>query len=245
MIPFHFSTEQENQALGWLADNCPNCGEVRAFLCYRLLRAWKLFGATVNERAVNVAIVCCLCRRAFSLPAATNPQVDTQWQQEDGLQVLVDRTNPALGTVRQRSEPSGQAVLGLLRSLESQRGNFVELLEETSGRSVALSALLGGIVFMVLGNLLMYLGPHKEQAWSASVSFTIAPPGIAIGAIFGGIIGGIRIAGNEIAENLKAAMRLYNIRCSQLSEAVAREPNSLRRVASIVKVLCQTDSDVK
>jgi hypothetical protein len=181
----------------------------------------------------------------FALPVATNPQVNTQWQQEDGLQVLIDRTNPALGTVQQRGEPSGRAVLGLLCSLENQQRNFVELLGDTSGIKVALGASLGGIAFAVLGNLLVYLGPHKEQAWSASVSFAIAPPGIAMGAIIGGIIGGIRIVRNGLAEDLKATMRLYNIRCSQLREAVARQPNSLSRVALIVEVLCQTDADVK
>lgn len=245
MISVDFSTEQESQALGWFADNCPNCGEVRAFLCYRLLSAWKLFGKTVNEQTVSLRVVCYLCRMAFTLPVVINPLVDTQWQPENGLQVLVDRTNSALGRVRQLSEPSGQAVLGLLRSLESQRRNFVELLEKTSGRGVALGALLGGIVFAVLGNLLVYLGPHKEQAWSGLVSIAIAPPGIAIGAICGGIIYGICIARNEIAEDLKATMRLYNIRCSHLRDALAREPNSLRKVASIVEVLCQTDADKK
>jgi hypothetical protein len=77
------------------------------------------------------------------------------------------------------------------------------------------------------------------------VSSTIAPPGILIGAIIGGFIGGIRIARNEMAEDLKGTMGLYNIRCSHLREAVAREPNSLRRVASIVEALCQTDAGVK
>lgn len=238
MIPIDFSTDQGCQALGFLADKCPNCGEVRAFLCYRLLRAWKLFGATLDERTVTVALVCCFCRMAIKLPPDTTLQLDTEWQQEEALQVLVDRTNPALGKVRQRIEPSGQAILGLLHSLEDQRRNFVELLDKTSGQQVALGALLGGIAFAVLGNLLVYLGPHKANAWSLIVSSTIAPPGVAIGAIFGGFIGGIRIARKDITEDLKATMRLYNIRCSQLREVVARERNSLRKIASIVESLC-------
>ena len=245
MIPFHFSSEQARQAVGWVGENCPNCGEVRAFLGYKMVRAWKLFGATVDERTVNVAIVCCFCRLAFALPADTGLQVDTAWQHEDGLQLLVDRTNPALGTVRQRDNPTGQAILGLLRSLEDQRPNFIELLEQTSGLTVALGAMLGGLIFGLLGNLLMYLGPHVDQAWSGTASAAIIPPGTAIGAVVGGIIGGVRIARSKVKQDLEATMKLYNIKCSQLREVVAKEPNSLRTVASMVEALCQTDAGRK
>ena len=245
MIPFHISSEQDRQPLGFLADKCPNCDELRAFFAYRLLHTWKWFEAKLDERVVSQAVVCCLCRMAFALPAATTIQVDTSWQQEEGLQVLVDRTNPALGTVLQRHEPSDQAVLWLLRSLENQHRNFVELPEETSARTVAIGALLCGVAFGLLGNILVSLGPHKDEAWSASVSFTIAPPGLVIAAIIGGIIGGMRIARNETAEDIRGTMRLYNLRCSQLREALAKEPDRLRRVASIVEELCQSNTDVK
>ena len=245
MIPFHFSSNQEAQPLGWLADTCSNCEEVRAFFGYRLMNTWKWLGATVDERAVTEAVICSFCRMAFAFPAGIPLQVDTAWQEEDGLQDLVDRTNPALGIVQQRSEPSAQAVLGLLRSLESQRPNFMELLEETSARTVGIGALLSGFAFVIIGNLLVYLGPHKEEVWSAIVFFQTALPGIAIGAIIGGIIGGMDIARNQIALAIKSTMSHYNLKCSQLKEALAREPGRLRKVASIIQEVCQSDGDAK
>ncbi|MFI5174775.1 MAG: hypothetical protein ACHQKY_07960 [Terriglobia bacterium] len=197
---------------------------------------------TIDEKPVSVAVVCSFCRSSFALPASTKLRFDPQWQRTDELQVLVDRTNPALGRVQQRVEPSVWAVLALLRSLEDQRRNFTELLEDTSGREVGLGALLGGILFAVLGNLLVSLGPHKVQAWSAYVSFVIAPAGLAIGALVGGIFGGLRIARNQIAEQIKTAMSFYSIRFSQLREALAREPERLSRVRSIIETIAQTGS---
>src|SRR5262245_60540914 len=141
MFPIRFSTEETRQTLGWLAEKCPTCREVRAFLCHRSGRAWKIFAATIDERAVSMLAVCSVCRASLTLPVATR-RVDTTWRQGDALQVLVDRTNPELGTVPARSEVSPQTVIELLNSLERQRPNFLELLENTSGRAVALGAAL-------------------------------------------------------------------------------------------------------
>lgn len=242
MVPISFSSELEYQAQGFLADNCLSCDEVRAFCCYRAVRAWKLFDAKVRDQSLELVVICCFCRMSFALPPDANAQVDALWHPEDGLQVLVDRTNPALGTVRQRNQPSGRAIQGLLRSLENQRHNYIELLERTSAREVVLGALSGGIILAIAGNLVVYLGPHNDRAWSASVFFASATPGILLGAIIGGIIGAIRMARNETVEDLKATMRFYNLRCSQLREELMKAPDSLRRVVPIVEMLCERDT---
>src|SRR5215813_14099496 len=101
MFPIRFSSEQTRQTLGWLADKCPTCTEVRAFSCHRSARAWKVFGATIDERAVSMVVVCSVCRASLALPAGA-PLMDTSWRQGDALQDLVDRTNPALGKVNER-----------------------------------------------------------------------------------------------------------------------------------------------
>lgn len=180
-IVIRFGYEESGQLIGWLADRCHFCGEVQPFGCYQTARATQVGGVTVSSAIPHSKrIVCQFCNEATDFPLDASIQVNRDWEPRDGLQLLVDTTNPEIGRLPKKERRSlSEARAVLLRSEEWARFSFHN--EGNLGCLIGAVALVSLVVGGVIGNAISRPEPATNYMIIFGVPFSAA---ISLGVYF-------------------------------------------------------------
>jgi len=119
-------------------------------------------------------------------------------------------------------------VLEALSDVERRAGNFVE-------RSVVRGLLLGPpvclVASIVLGNLLVLVGPHRAEAFSSSINRWTGVYGFVLGLFLGPIVDAIRKEKKATEQRLESAMTRLNVSASDIGRVLHDHEPQLRKTA--------------
>jgi hypothetical protein len=143
----------------------------------------------------------------------------------DGLNALVEKTNPSLGHVPATEKAGRHELFALLESI-NERANPYKIRAE---RGIAYGMLIGTPIFAVLGLLLSLFG---LTGFDGSLS---AFAGGWIGFLVGGIVGWIKFKwdySKQLTDKmLIAAMQRNTLTLSTLERALKHHPGKLKYVS--------------
>ena len=106
--------------IGWTARRCERCECVQPFECCELFKSEHIYYIHGREKNVGLVLACDFCQMSVGVPQRGLERdalrIEPHWTRAQGLQALVDRTNPVLGRVPARTQPTPRALHALLES---------------------------------------------------------------------------------------------------------------------------------
>jgi hypothetical protein len=174
-------------------------------------------------------IQCSFCGTGYSVKQKGALKFDRYWKRMDGVQALVDRTNPQFGNIPASDRPSREELFALLESV-NERSNPFTL---NAGRGWLKGAVVGGIACAILFVLLyeLAIGPFPNV-------FGAAMLGVMLGGFAGSIVTTVqtkfRYARSLAEEILIDSMHRNSISVEMLKRALKHHPKSLRYVTGAI-----------
>ena len=108
-------------------------------------------------------------------------------------------------------------VLAALRDVERSGGSFLE-------RSIARGLFLGPpiclVACVILGNLLVLAGPHRDEAFTESMNTWTGVYGFFLGLFLGPLVDAIRKEKKAIEQVLEQAMARLNVSANDVSRVL-------------------------
>jgi hypothetical protein len=187
-----------------------------------------------KEKSVGQVLTCSFCDTGFGVDPKIQGalKIDSTWKRMDGLQALVDKTNPQLGKVPVSDQPSREELFALLESV-NERSNPYKL--ETGGGFVK-GAIIGGLGLGLFSLLLTKLGLGIGLD-----EFGATFLGGLIGIFAGGIVSSFKAKFNyarDLAEEILIdAMHRNDLTVQMLKRALKHHPKSLRFASAAVTQL--------
>src|ERR1044072_3867623 len=86
-------------SMGWTAYKCERCKKVQAFECFDNVQANHVYFIYGEGKSIGHVIQCSFCGTGYSVRQKGLLKFDRYWKRMDGLQALVDRTNPEFGRI--------------------------------------------------------------------------------------------------------------------------------------------------
>jgi hypothetical protein len=200
---------------GWTALRCERCERALPFMVIENTTAHSVYLIELLKN-VRTIVVCDFCGSAFD--AQDEPAIIRKWSAKDGLQVLVDATNPSLGSVDDSKKPTDAQLKALLDCTAEQA--------RVSNKHVGRGLFAGWLAGSVLGWGAGYcLGLAGMLAKDQNPPVTLGALGLIVGGLVGVLPGGyiygrIRYR-RQAREALKQAIRRHRIEMAQL-KIVAR-----------------------
>jgi len=219
----------EVERVGWTARRCSRCQKVQAFECFDQWKSNHVYFIHGEAKSIGKVLICDFCETSVGLQPnsaeAKSLTCTRSWTKKDGLNALVEKTNPSLGHVPVPEKPGLRELLALLESI-NERASPYKLRAE---QGIAFGMLIGTPIFAVLGLLLSFLG---LTGFDASVS---AFAGGWIGFLAGGVAGWIKFKwdySKRLSEEmLIAAMQRNALTLSTLERALKHYPGKLKYVS--------------
>jgi uncharacterized CHY-type Zn-finger protein len=223
-----YGSELSVERLGWTARRCSRCQRVQAFECFDKWQSNHVYFIHGQAKSVGQIVICDFCETSFGLKAnsaeAKSLRCSRMWSKEEGLNALVEKTNPALGHVAVTDKPGRQELFALLESM-NERASPYKIKSEPG---MFMGMLFGVPAFAILGLLVSLLGLTGLD-W-----FGGAFLGGAIGLFAGAIAGGIKYkwdySRKHAVELLVATMQRHALTLSTLERALKHHPGKLKYV---------------
>ncbi|MCK5801597.1 MAG: hypothetical protein KAI66_02135 [Lentisphaeria bacterium] len=210
---------------GWTARECPDCKCVQPIRVLDCQHRWDDMGENWYERQ-GWLLRCGFCRNEYLHPV--RPELHREWEAEDDLQALVDRTNPELGRIDPRTEHSDAELRALLRGIEhhAHRMPFRE-----AGAGMLPGAIVGGTCGLVLGlvsSLLLFLSNAPDQAAFPVLS------GCCVTGLVSGVLLGVRLRKRRLrsewfVQQLQEACATHQLILSQIRDACLSGASNQRK----------------
>ena len=221
--------ELSTERMGWTARHCSRCKRVQAFECFDKWKSNHVYFIYGQAKSVGQILICDFCETSVGLEAnsaeAKALRCSRMWSKKDGLNVLVEKTNPGLGHVPVTDKPGRQELFALLESINERARPY----KIDSQPGIAMGMLVGVPAFAVLGLLLSLLG------LTGLAGFGGAGVGGFIGLFVGGVVGGIKFkfdySKQIIEEMLISAMQRNALTLSTLERALKYHPGKLKYVS--------------
>src|SRR5258708_1342388 len=184
MFVIHGYRIKVGNRVGSSAWRCDACQRIQAFGMHQLFKQKHIYFIPTSKDRLPDILVCGFCQGWRSAPSRTllpYPAVDPDWTRADGLQKLVDSTNPELGQVVETAGPTRNEVLALFTNAE-------EISTSRNGPSqgtVLLGALAGvvcSIIAIRLASSSIAFGSRYQESWSKWM--------VGLGMILGGTAAG-------------------------------------------------------
>lgn len=174
-------------------------------------------------------LICDFCETSVGLAAdsaeANSLKHSRMWTTKDGLNALVERTNPTLGHIAVTDKPGRQELFALLESMNERASPY----KIKSDPGIAMGMLIGVPAFAVLGLLLSLLGvTGLEGSLGAVVGGFI---GLFVGSLVGAIKFKCDYSKQLIEELLVAAMQRNALTLSTMQRALKHYPAKLKYVS--------------
>lgn len=224
-----FGYEQTVDHVGWTARRCSRCRRVQAFSCFEKWRTSHVYYIQGKSKNIGQILICNFCETSVGLAATSaeskSLKCSRTWKKEDGLNALVEQTNPALGRVPITDKPGRQELFALLESM-NERGSPYKV---DSQPGFVEGMLYGAPSFAVLGLLLSLLGLTGLNAVGGALS------GGFVGLIAGGTVGAVKFKWDYskqlVQKMLLASMQRHALPLATLERALKHHPEKLKYVS--------------
>ena len=217
------------ERVGWTARRCKRCQKVQAFECFDQWKTSHIYFIYGKTKSLGQILICDFCETSVGLqansPEAKNLKTSRIWRKENGLNALVETTNPALGHVPVSDKPGRQELFALLESLNERASPY----KISSQPGIAQGLLVGTPVIALLGFLLSLIGLTGLDTSIGAIA------GGFIGFVGGGALGGVKFKWDYskqlIEQLLVAAMQRKALTLSTLERALKHYPGKLEYVS--------------
>ena len=221
--------ELSRERVGWTARFCSRCKKVQAFECFDQWKSNHVYFIYGKAKSIGQILICDFCETSVGLTPdsaeARSLRCSRMWVKEDGLNALVEKTNPALGHVPVTEKPGRQELFALLESMNERASPY----RISSEPGIAKGILIGVPAFVVLGLLLSLFGLTGLDGLVGAFA------GGIIGCVGGGTLGGLKFKWDYskqlIEELLIAAMKRNALTLSTLERALKHHPGKLKYVS--------------
>lgn len=216
------------EPLGWTARACHRCRRVQAFEAYEQMQENHIYYIHGKAKSIGRVVICDFCETSIGLKPKSKEAKDMimtrMWKRQEGLQALIDKTNPQLGQIRIPDKPTREELFALLESV-NERTNPYQI--DTGGGG----SFLGGVVGAVAGALL-FLALHVIGVVTGVDSLGAGLLGAVLGTMAGVIVGTFKVkfqrARDLAQEILVASMQRNSITLDTLERALKHHPKSLK-----------------
>ncbi|HXD33163.1 MAG TPA: hypothetical protein VN643_18720 [Pyrinomonadaceae bacterium] len=213
--------------LGWTARECHRCRRVQAFEVYEEMQENHIYYIHGKAKSIGRIVICDFCETSIGLKPKSKEAKEMMmntWRRKDGLQALIDKTNPKLGQIRIPEKPTREELFALLESV-NERTNPYSI--DTGGNGAFLAGLIGGVA-----GALLLLGLNAIGAFTALDSLGSGMLGAVLGILAGVIVGTVkekfRRARDLAQEILVASMQRNSITLDTLERALKHHPKPLK-----------------
>lgn len=150
IIPIKYGYIEKGKFIGWLAISCSYCRTVQPAGCYDVNRQNTLYDIKVSRsRAVSKRLICSFCNEEVNLQPNTPIKLDANWNPSQGIQQLINSTNPALGIVVKARNRSANEIKAILRRIEE----WTDYAFHNESKVVFLFGIVA-IISFIIGSLL-------------------------------------------------------------------------------------------
>jgi hypothetical protein len=216
----------ERYTKGWTALPCPRCKKIQPFVCEDAYQSKSLYFVEYANSKIGELITCNFCGTSYATKEGLAIDIDTFWDPSQGLQVLVDKTNPELGKVPTQDGHTDDELLALLMSIKDESSLFK--------KDVTPGVILGGIAGVAFAVLLGIIGVFHEGPGD-NISFVFIPP--ALGAVAGALWWGRREKRKVIDGALNVAVSRHSINTRNLARVCRANAASLGPISAVVEQL--------
>lgn len=218
--------------LGWTARLCSRCRKVQPFECFDKLRSNHVYFIYGKEKSVELLLICDFCETSVGISPRSKEAkalaVERNWTKADGLQVLVEKTNPQLRRVAVSDKPSLRELFALLESVNERSSPY----KVDAQKGFTKGALIGVPALAALLVLLGAVGLPLFGLDALGCGFL----GAFFGLFVGGTIGAIKFKfdySKQLAEEiLVSSIQRKSLSLGELQRALKHYPNNLKYVAS-------------
>jgi formate hydrogenlyase subunit 6/NADH:ubiquinone oxidoreductase subunit I len=154
IIPIRYGYVERGTFIGWVAVKCNYCQTIQPHGCYDVSRHETLYSVKVMpSRRTSKRLVCSFCNESFDVPTKTSITLEQNWNPQQGIQQLVNSTNPALGVADKKLNRSNNEIKAILTRMEEwtnyafHNENLVKIL---LGASAIISFVLGSFIGVYL-----------------------------------------------------------------------------------------------
>lgn len=219
----------EIERIGWTARRCSRCKKVQAFECFDQWKSNHIYFIYGETKSIGHILICGFCETSVGLvpnsAEAKGLKCSRVWKKQDGLNALVEKTNPKLGHVPVTDKPGRQEIFALLESM-NERASPRKISPELG---IAKGMLMGTPAIAFLGLVLSLLGLTGLETSIGAVA------GGVIGFVVGGALGGIKFKADYskklILDLLITAMQRHELTLSTLERTLKHHPRKLKHVS--------------
>jgi hypothetical protein len=216
------------EPLGWTARMCNRCRRVQPFEAYEQMQSNHIYYIHGKAKSIARIVICDFCETSIGLKPkskeAKDMMVSGTWKRKDGLQALVDATNPQLGQIRIPEKPTREELFALLESV-NERTNPYSI--DTGGSGAFLAGVVGGAA-----GALLLLGLNAIGFIMALDSLGFGMLGAVLGVLAGIVVGTVKEkfkrARDLAQEILVASMQRNSITLDTLERALKHHPKPLK-----------------
>ena len=216
----------ELEELGWTAEVCQRCKKVQPFSVYDQIRTDHVYFIEVSSKEIGKIYTCDFCETSFVLPKGTAVKTDFGWRREQGLQPLVDRTNPQLGQLMPMSLPTPMELEALLLSI-NERSN---VYNKDVTKGLIAGGFIGAVGLGLFGCLIKLCGLGFLGLDMFGYVFLFVLIGFGIGAVVGALRDSRNKARQAVYDLLENSMQKHDITVHSLRQAIQRSRQDFSRV---------------
>ncbi len=218
--------------MGWTARLCTRCRKVQPFECFDQLKSEHVYFIHGKEKSVGLILICDFCETSIGLAPnsqeARSLKVTRLWQKSEGIELLVERTNPQLDRVTAFDQPTRQELFALLESVNERSSPF----KIDAGKGFRKGAIIGAVSLPVFLLLLYVVGLFQIGLDALGIGMM----GVFLGVFAGGIVGAIKYKfghSKQLAQEiLVSAMDRNALTVNTLERALKHYPGELKYASS-------------
>lgn len=198
---------REVRPKGWTAWQCNQCKRVLPFRVYDRHASHSFYFVEVWS-SHDIFAVCNFCENAIGF--SERPRILQKWNEEMGVQALVDATCPELGQVDAAVKPTETQMKALLNSLSrwAGQGNYTQEV----GLGIVAGGILGIPIGMGIGWLLHKMGAMNNIKEGQGLMIGLFAFGCCIGcAIAGWIYDARRRYRRRLRQALEGAIERHQL----------------------------------
>ena len=192
---------------GWTALFCPRCKCAQAFLIQDNYQKDSLYFIEIAETKIEQLATCDFCGTTNACDTTDQFELDPDWDRKDGLQALVNSTNPGLTPVEHRERRGDQELEALLQSVHEK--GAVAKIDVQIG--IILGCILAQFFTLPLAYFLHSLGYQVLGDDLFGQIFGGIVAGMLVGSVTGAVVY-LRLASQKISTGaLQAALEKHKI----------------------------------
>lgn len=184
---------------GWTAQDCPYCQCVQPFTLFDRRCIDRVYFIKVMDRPWGVVTVCDFCGATIEHDGRMQMVYSTDWESAQGLQTLVDQTNPHLGRILCDTKTADQELRALLNQSRTKA--------MAAARHLTIWTLVGALLGLAIAVSLSLLADYAVFS-RFHIDGTYFMAGLCSLSIIAGAVLATRIRSRQIArKNMLNALR--------------------------------------